>query len=296
MKTTKRTHARLGALLLAIGLLATAFVVPSGATLKPGDDTELTQPLDGGEYTVVLEPINTFVVKLWCITLADWSLKSAPVKAIVIDESDDDNLVIAGGEKSLQHLQVTVDEEAKEVRIGTTNPIFWWFASNNITITLGVPVKALAVSTAGAVAVTYDNASVGEFTLNTDGEVSGDYSFDAPLTKLTANLKSAGTAKFTGAADEVVYTAAGQGYIDAYGLKASKADITSRGNSRVEQYFAADATELIAWAGGYSTIWYDFALYNEDEDPGHTTQLAGPTVYKNTAEGGSVRRKFVVAN
>jgi len=290
---------------LVCAMLAASTVVSSAVLFDPGRDGEKVLELQGGTYSVVVESIGQCVFKLWGFRFFNLAFGKAPIKAVTVNGGGGNTAMLSGGRHTLAHIDLTVNEAAKEIRVAAPQTVLWLYAADSVTLTVNVPVRKLAIDTAGSVKADYQNVLLSNFEYYTNGRVTGNISFAAKLEGLTTKIASAGEATFTGEAAWVNHAAEGFSRINAYGLKTESALINASGSSVVQQYFVpiidVDPNveieceeelpifgELAGSTAGGAEIWYDFQRYHR-LDVENLFPYYGPTVTANFVLGGTIK-------
>ena len=290
------------ALAIICAMLSATTISSSAALFGVGEPATLaSDELEGGPYTVVVEYVNSFVLRLWGHTILNRQTNSCPFKSVAINETAAENkVVLSGGEATLRHLAIKVDEDAKLISIGLPDMCFWKFAKSSVDILIGAPVKEFRISVSSKVDVNYATCTLEDFYLKTEGPVTSAVGFDAPINKLTANLASGSEATFTGEeAAEVDYKVAGLSTINAFTLPTVTANIVATGYSKVYQMFTMYSpgnpeaevpvdpkglpTKMTIIGAGYSDIYYNWPRYDLEVDPQRKNKLPKPEIIKDVA-------------
>ena len=279
-------------LLLILALtcaLALSSSITSSALFGGGNRITHTEELaGGGPYTLIIDHINTFNFRLWSWSVLSFSLGDGPIRTVTIDESAPLGVTLVGGHRTIDRLQVTVDETARTIHIGMRNRLtFYRFALRGLNIIVGgVEVDSIRFSNSGRAELTYADASPEEFSLNLSGRITADIGFSNHLSNINVDLRSNAVATLTGSADSATYNIAGFSRLHAFDFPVTNVNARLTGTSYLEQFFARDG-RLTAYVANSSWIYYNFERVYLNEP------LAPPVIEANLAQVGRIRRWFV---
>lgn len=235
---------RAAALLAAAALLTGCMVDVSGISFGHARKTVRLRGEDHQEIDLLLfaEQAGDHTLTIEDIYFTDGGIE------LTIDPALEDNITLTAPEKLLDSIKVKIDHEKGIITVRGNDRL--QFAGDDLEITLGVPVKSLAIS--GGAELDAHLPDVRAFDLRVDGALDGEIAFGA-LDSLDITINGAGSLELDGSCAKAAITVNGAGNLEADDLICTNADVEINGAGSCEIYVT---DTLDAEVNGVGSIRY----------------------------------------